>query len=150
MQGNPGQSWILHSTSCTPDSRCWILVFVTDTWILYSRLKWDFRYLLSCNCNSWIPKPRILDSTSENISRIPKSGFLALRRPSGRFWYWVVTQFTMLFRMAWNEDSVLLCWHPFCINASFCHQFFFIFMQKSCLNSVESKMTIHCYAKRNE
>ena len=93
MQGNPGQSWILHSTSCTPDSRCWIPVFVIETWILYSRLKWYFRFLLSCSCipgsqtlGFWIPSATIYP-----VFRIPDS--LALRRRSDRFWYWVVTQF---------------------------------------------------------
>ena len=81
-------------------------------------------FFLSCSCipgsqtlGFWIPSATIYP-----VFRIPDS--LALRRPSDRFWYWVVTQFTMLFRMAWNEDSVLLCWLPFCINASFYHQFF--------------------------
>ena len=36
MEGTPRQSWILDSTSRIPDSRYFIPVFVSGTWILSS------------------------------------------------------------------------------------------------------------------
>ena len=37
MLGNQRQSWILESTPRIPDSRYWIPVFVSGTWILDSK-----------------------------------------------------------------------------------------------------------------
>ena len=55
---------ILDLTSWIPDSAHWILVFVSENWILDSKLKWEFRIPLAV---FRITMPRILDSTSQNF-----------------------------------------------------------------------------------
>ena len=60
---NRRQSWVLDSTLCIPDSRCWILAFVSGTWYQSLVGLWISLAVF------WIPKPRISDSTSKK-SRI--------------------------------------------------------------------------------
>ena len=45
MQGNPRQSWVQDSTEWILDSRYWIPVFVSRTWILGSNHQWDSGFL---------------------------------------------------------------------------------------------------------
>ena len=85
MLRNVRQSWILHPIPWIVDSKCWIPVFFSGTWILDSIPQWDFGVLeLYSGFQSpvfRIPRAkfsRILDSTSKNFPdsriRIPLHG----------------------------------------------------------------------------
>ena len=68
---NPRQSWVLDSTLCIPDSKCWILAFESATGYQSLGGLWISLSVF------WIPKPRISDSTSNwnPGSRIPPAKF---------------------------------------------------------------------------
>ena len=80
MKGNPGQSWILDSTWWIADTRYWIPVFVSETWILGFIRCWDSGFF---ELYSRFQSPGFQISQAK-FSRIPdskKQKFLAFRNP---------------------------------------------------------------------
>ena len=84
MLGNPRHSWILDFTPLIPDSRYWIPVSVSGTWILDSKCDLVRFRILELYSGFRIPGLRIPQT---KISRIPETRFSAyIRWGWGRPW----------------------------------------------------------------
>ena len=80
MLGNPRQSWILDFTPLIPDSRYWIPVFVSGTWIMGSKCDLVRFQILELYSGFRSPGFRIPEA---KISRIPET-----RLPVYMRWGW--------------------------------------------------------------
>ena len=98
MLGNPRHSWILDFTPLIPDSRYWIPVFVSGTWITGSK------------CD--LVRFRILELYSGFRSpgfRKPQAKFPGFRIPQTKSSRIPVTRFTIYIRWGWGRPRIAHC-----------------------------------------